>query len=63
MVFNLPQPKPIRTWGQELAVADAPAPEQVKYEPVQRRLRTATESLSVVESDPLPTTTHTKGLS
>ena len=28
-----------------------------------RRLRTATESLSVVESDPLPTTTHTKGLS
>ena len=27
-----------------------------------KELRAATESLSVVESDPLPTTTHTKGL-
>ena len=41
--------------------------QRVRYRSLAARkpkeLRPATESLSVVESDPLPTTTHTKGLS
>ena len=41
--------------------------QRVRYRSLAARkpkeLRPATESLSVSESDPLPTTTHTKGLS